>query len=240
MSGPGRTLDAASIRGLAVLVVAVLLGFILLSRSEDLAPSVEARSDRPTSTTVPAPSSTLLTPLPSSTTTPTGDATSTRPAAEVNVIVLNASGGLARGVAGTMTEKLTDLEYQTVEPGNAVARDTSVVYFAEGFEAEATAIQQGLGLPGTVEPLADLPTAEAQGADIVVVLGGDAASLVDDGGAVDPGTPTTFSEDGSDVTTPLTDATTGGTDTDTDTGTTDTGTTDTDTGRTDTTGTAED
>jgi hypothetical protein len=178
MTAPRQGTDPASIRGIAILAVAVVLGFLLLGGSDELSLSTTSKS----SANDPAPSTTAFTApqqAPVQTTAPGAGAA--RQPAEVKVIVLNGSGGLAKGVAGSSTTKLSELGYQTLEPSNAaVAREVTVVLFAQGFQANAEAIKTGLGLSGTVE-LMETPTPEAKDANVVVLLGQDAASLVDDG-----------------------------------------------------------
>jgi hypothetical protein len=160
-----------------VLAVAVVLGFLLLGGSDELNISTTSQSgpDATTTTTgVTAPQAT--------TTGPAAGEQPAKPPAEVKVIVLNGSGGVAKGVAGASTTKLKELGYQTADPANAGAEDTTIVYFAEGFEPNAQAIKLALRLSGKVEPIANLKGGDVKDANVVVVLGADAASLVEGGG----------------------------------------------------------
>jgi hypothetical protein len=162
----------------AVLAVAVVLGFLLLGGSDELSVSTTSKSgveSTTTSTAFTAPDQTTTTVAPAG----QGPA---KPPAEVKVVVLNGSGGLAKGVAGTSTTKLKELGYQTADAANAAPVDASVVYFADGFEANAQAIKTALTLGGTVEPLANLQGADVKDANVVVVLGADAAALAEGGG----------------------------------------------------------
>jgi hypothetical protein len=173
-SGP----DPASVRGLAVLAVAVVLGFLLLGGSDELNISTTSQSGPDATTT----STTFTVPDQSSTTAPAAGDQPAKPPAEVKVIVLNGSGGVAKGVAGTSTEKLKELGYQTADPANAAAEETTVVYFADGFEGNAQAIKTALKLSGSVAPLTGIGGADVKDANVVVVLGADAAALVEGGG----------------------------------------------------------
>jgi len=179
VSAPRSGADPASVRGVAVLAVAVVLGFLLLGGSDELSISTTSKSGVESTTT-----STAFTVPDVSTTTlaPAGQG-GAKPAADVKVIVLNGSGGVAKGVAGTSTAKLQELGYPTADPANAAPVDATVVYFADGFEPNAQAIKTALTLSGTVEPLANLEGADVGDAKVVVVLGADAAALVDGGGS---------------------------------------------------------
>jgi hypothetical protein len=181
MTAPRQGTDPASIRGIAILAVAVVLGFLLLGGSDELSLSTTSKSsaDDPVTTTTEFTVPDQAAP----TTAPPPGAGVVKPPAEVKVIVLNGSGGLAKGVAGSSTTKLGELGYQTLEPDNASAREVTVVQFAAGFQPNAEAIKTALGLSGTVE-LMEAPTADAKDANVVVVLGQDAASLVEGDGAV--------------------------------------------------------
>jgi hypothetical protein len=178
VTAPRSGADPASVRGVAVLAVAVVLGFLLLGGSDELSVSTTSKSGAGSTTT----STPLTLPDASTTTAPPAGQGTAKPPAEVKVVVLNGSGGVARGVAGTSTAKLTELGYQTADAANAAPVDATVVYFADGFEPNAQEIKTALNLSGTVAPLADLKGADVQDANVVVVLGADAAALVEGGG----------------------------------------------------------
>ena len=190
MTAPQRSrgLDG-NVRGLIVLGVAVLIGFLLLAKAGDDG-----------STTVTASSSSDSTPtadggdggtgddrsqrgntgssVPKSTTTtaangggqPTG---TTRAPASVSVVVLNGSGGV-KGVAGATTDKIKAKGYKTLEPGNAAPVDKTTVYYTEGYQADANAVAGVLGLaPTSVSAAPANPPAGSTGANVIVVLGKD-------------------------------------------------------------------
>jgi len=180
VTAPRSGADPASVRGVAVLAVAVVLGFLLLGGSDELNVSTTSQSGTEGTTTT---STLVVNPgqAPTTTLPPTGQAA--RPPAEVKVVVLNGSGGVAKGVAGTSTATLKGLGFQTADPANAVPVDKTVVYFAEGFEPDAQAVKTALKSSGTVEPLANLKGTDVKDANVVVMLGADAASLAEGGDA---------------------------------------------------------
>jgi hypothetical protein len=157
----------------------VVLGFLLLGGSDELNISTTSQSG-PDATTTSITVTTVTEVAP--TTGPAAGDQPAKPPAEVKVVVLNGSGGVAKGVAGTSTEKLKELGYQTADPANAAAEETTVVYFADGFEGNAQAIKTALKLSGSVAPLTGIGGADVKDANVVVVLGADAAALVEGGG----------------------------------------------------------
>jgi hypothetical protein len=95
-----------------------------------------------------------------------------RPPGEVAVRVAN--GAQRVGVAAAGGGRLESLGYQVVGLANAAARPTSVVWFVEGFEPEARAVAEALGVPaGEVGPVPADPGVDVTGASVLVVLGAD-------------------------------------------------------------------
>ena len=149
-----------------VIVVVVALGIrFLLGRSEgpgsggttaptstsaDPSPSELATTTtaRP-STTVPSTTSTV----PSTTLTATTTTTTSLPVwepAQLTVLVLNSTR--TAGLAGRLTDRLSDLAYRTLEPGNHPSLlDVSVVWFVDGFEREAEVLAEEIP-DANVEP----------------------------------------------------------------------------------------
>ena len=184
-----RRLDG-NVRGLIVLGVAVLIGFLLLANAgddgstnvstsgpSDTTAEGSAGGDGATATTA-ANGGGSSTPAPKSTTTtaanggeePTG---TTRAPASVSVVVLNGSGGI-KGVASAATDKIKAKGYKTLEAGNAAPVDKTVVYYNEGFQADANAVAGVLGLaPTSVSAAPANPPAGSTGANVIVVLGKD-------------------------------------------------------------------
>jgi LytR cell envelope-related transcriptional attenuator len=192
MTAPQRSrrLDG-NVRGLIVLGVAVLIGFLLLANAGDdgstnvttSGPSDNTTAegsegeDGGTPTTAANGGGSGAT-VPNSTTTtaakgggqPTG---TTRAPASVSVVVLNGSGGI-KGVAGAATDKIKAKGYKTLEAGNAAPVDKTVVYYTQGFQADANAVAGVLGLaPTSVSAAPANPPAGSTGANVIVVLGKD-------------------------------------------------------------------
>ena len=165
----GRSAGGAMARGILLIVVAILLGVVLLNATDDPEPfTARSGSEEPdrgaTPTTDPATTDTTDTTLPPS----------PRDPSEVTVLVVNGSG--VRGVAGRITETLKGSAYVTVDPGNIEAVEASVVYFVEGYEADARAVATLLTPQPAVEPMPDpAPVADLQGAQVLVVVAADLA-----------------------------------------------------------------
>jgi len=155
-------------RGALLIAAAVLLGLGLLANGfrDD---KVAAGSSH-TTTTRPGSSATDVT----GSTVPA----QAHDAAQVKVLVLNGSG--KSGVAKTGADQLKAANYTTLEPSNSKGGTVtaSIVYFVAGYEIDAQTIAAKLSLnPSAVQPLpTPLPAAiaDAQGANIVVVVGTDA------------------------------------------------------------------
>lgn len=94
---------------------------------------------------------------------------------EVSVLVGNGSSGID-GLAGRGAERLTDLGYGTLSPqnynGEPVAN--SMIYYAQGYRPDAEAIAILLSLDGRLRMITDDIGVNADGADVVVILGDDA------------------------------------------------------------------
>ena len=179
----------ANARGILVLVAAVVVGFLLLlstggsgadsdagSSSE---PTVDVDLGDPDSDDEPDGTTPDETDVTTTTTDP--DSGALQPG-EISVVVLN-GGGIA-GAAASTTQTLADAGYQMGGAGNAAETpnvETTVVYFAEGFEAEATAVASVMGRPSdVVSALPDTPPGPgADSANVVVVLGQDIAPVGD-------------------------------------------------------------
>ncbi|CAN5837133.1 hypothetical protein BH23ACT2_BH23ACT2_15720 [soil metagenome] len=177
----------ANARGIAVLVVAVVVGFLLLLNAGGSGDAQAVTTDEPTETTgelsgtadgaadTTLPDDTAPDTLPDDQ-APEGP----RPPGEVRVIVLN--GGGVAGAAGASTEALGGAGFELADPGNAAASpgvEATAVYHAEDFDDEATTVASVLGRPAEVvepKPEEDLGPGSAE-ADVVVVLGQDAVPV---------------------------------------------------------------
>lgn len=161
-------------RGLIVLVAAIVVGGLLLwSWGDDGSTTVDAGKES-TATTVDVSDLGTTTTGADAGTTSTTAATSGKSPSEVSVIVLNGSG--QTGVAASTSSTIGESGYVMLTPANAPANvETTTVYYADGFEAEAIAVAQVLG-KGTdaVKPVTEASLGGAEGdADVVVVLGAD-------------------------------------------------------------------
>jgi hypothetical protein len=160
-------------RAVGLIAIAVVIGIFLLHRNG------------PTSaTTVSAHTTTTVASHPSTTApaSPTTTAAALRPPASVKVLVANgtvASGGGSQHLAGTVSSTLHAQGYDTLAAVNATHNVTaSIVYFQPGYEREAAALAQSLGLPASaVQPMpAQPPVTSLNGANILVVAGPDLAN----------------------------------------------------------------
>ena len=134
--------DMARLVVLALVVVVVGVAVALsvrflagMAEDPDPVPAAAETSAAPhTDTTVSTVTSTTRT-TPTSTTPPT-TMPPVRDPDHVIVLVLNSTG--VTGLAGRVTQQLSGLGYQTLDPDNhPTALETSVIWFVEGFEREA-------------------------------------------------------------------------------------------------------
>ncbi len=173
-SSPGAP-NAA--RGVVIVVVAGVLGLFLLARggTNSLLDNDEpvAQQTHVTSTIANVPT---IAPAPT-TAAPPAD---TKAPADVSVAVFNATAGAVTGAAGDAKAKLVPLGYENVNLADTPqAIEATAVYYAAGFESNATAIAQALGYdPKVVAPAdgAQNNPGEGSGASVVVVIGTDAAN----------------------------------------------------------------
>jgi hypothetical protein len=165
----GRPADPSvgnSTRGIALLAVAVIIGLLILNRTDESVSTGDVSVETPTTEaetapTVPSPPTTIR-PL--------------RAAADVKVLAANGSNvsGLGRRVADLLKSK----GYTNTLAPTDTTRDVPAtsVEFAADFEPEARAVAQALGLPPTVAKALDSPpVSDTRGADVVVLIGPDLA-----------------------------------------------------------------
>ncbi len=156
-------------RGVALVVVAVVVGLLLLRNGLDTSEVITAskgdssqktdsgngEGDTSTTTTIPA-----------------------RDPSTVTVIVLN--GTSVSGAAGKYTTAIASAGYQMLDPGDATTKiPATQVFYAFGFEREAAAVAASAGAPSSLTPTAmpTPPPGEVGAANVVVVIGTDLASL---------------------------------------------------------------
>ena len=170
----GRSAGGAMARGVALIVVAVLVGLVLLNATDSPAPlnvSSDETPDEGSTGTQPSAETTTTTGATATTATTVAGA---RPAAEVTVLVAN--GAKVQGAAGKLSTEIAKGGYKMAAAANTAPVPTSTVYYAEGYEAEANAVA---ALLTPVPPVAPMPTPapvdDLRGAQVVVVQGPDLA-----------------------------------------------------------------
>ena len=137
--------DLARLVVLAVVTVVVGVAVVLIIRllvgegePGTVLTAVESTVESGPASTVTTVTSTTLTTTSTTTTTtmPTTTLPPVRDPDRVVVVVLNSTR--VTGLAGRVTQRLSDLGYQTLDPDNyPTAQDTSVIWYVEGFEREA-------------------------------------------------------------------------------------------------------
>lgn len=187
MTAPSTGRDDATLRGAVVLVVAIVIGLALLARSggggSDEAATTTTVGATVSSTAVDGSTTTTADSVPgpinsSSTTSTTEGPADTRPPEEVTVIILNGTTANVDGIAGDNDEKVKAGGFTTLTAtGASIDVPTTTIYADPEFAADAEAVKAVLGLPDAViEPKpAESPGAGADQADVVVVIGDDAA-----------------------------------------------------------------
>ncbi len=179
MTAPSRGRDDATIRGAVVLVVAIVIGLALLWRSgagddETTAPEQDSATETPFTGDTSTDSDGNTMPV----ITPTSEGSvDTQPPESVTVIVFNGTPDRVPNIAGEYTDKAAAEGYEVLTPTNAAAStDTTTIYTAVGFELDAEAMRDVMGLPEdtvvSAKPEQSLGTGDDL-ADIVVVLGSD-------------------------------------------------------------------
>jgi hypothetical protein len=162
-----RSAGGAMVRGIALIVVAIVLGVVLLRATDSPAPStISATSGGTTSST---PTSVAGS---SSTTAPTTDTTTKTTAhnpSEVPVLVANGSG--VNGAAGRVAAILQPKNYIIKPSVNTGTAPASVVYYQPGYQADAEAIAALLTPKPAVQAMPDpAPVKNLAGAQVLVVV----------------------------------------------------------------------
>ncbi len=163
----GRSASGAMLRGVALIVVAVILGVILLRATDG--PDPFSAGTGPTGSDDTATTSTPTTEDRNTTTSPP----TTLDPSTITVLVANGAG--VSGLAGDLTEVVAEAGFETVAPIDADEDvETSTVYFTPGFEEAATAVASVFDPVPEVAALPDpQPVADLAGANVVVVAGTD-------------------------------------------------------------------
>ncbi len=204
-SQSGESNSGAAVRGLLLVLVAVVVGVLLLRSVDDpdatastatTAPAVPGDT-LPPATQAPTPTTSaggtgatesvpVATVVPTATVAPATDTTSVapepfqpRPAAEVSVQVANSTA--VRGAAGRLTDRFKTLSYITKSPTNYAGTplEETRIYYQPGSLLEARAIAGVLELDADndVSPmLADTSAVQSfETPDVLVALGNDLA-----------------------------------------------------------------
>lgn len=182
--------DVINAIGLAAVLLAMALGLVfgarslfntvnggLVEKTEDpakvaadeaqqadanAADGADTATDATTDTTAPETTDTTPTTL------------AVRPPGEVTIRVGN--GARKSGVATAGTDLLTQAGYKALSPKNAPTVANSVVYYIEGYEADAAQVAR-LTLMGetAIAPMPADPGIAIDGAQLIVILGQDTA-----------------------------------------------------------------
>jgi hypothetical protein len=158
-------------RGLALVIVAVVVGVLLLP-SATRAPLAASAKASTTSTTVAGKTTT-----PGHGAHPSSTTTTTVAPASIHVLVANAT--TVNGVAGAVTTFLTSKGFGTLTATNALIKVTaSEIYTVGGATADVPSVAAALGLPAaSIEPAAaSAPVQSTTGANVVVIVGPDLAA----------------------------------------------------------------
>ena len=157
-------------RGIALIIVAVVLGVILLNATDRTPTFVESTGSKTTRTTAGSSDHSTTSTTPSTTKAKAHD-----PAA-VTILVANGSG--VKGAAGKIATTLSGSNYVLKTSVNTkTPAEASIVYYATGYEGDARAIASLLTPPPSVQPMpAQLPVANLSGANILVVVAADIAA----------------------------------------------------------------
>ncbi len=180
-------------RGLIVIGIAVLIGIALMARGitsddavaagDEAADSATTESDGTAADTETETDGAVADDTVDTTVTTVAEETVVaaelpRDPATVTVVVLNANGG--KGVAGAATQKLDARNYITATPEDANSLGNSVIFYEEGYLADANEIATALGVAdpaAVVQPLdpssAAATSDKRQGANIMVFVGND-------------------------------------------------------------------
>jgi hypothetical protein len=173
----GRSAGTQTLKGAALLVVAIVIGVVLLHTAPANTTTISTGPSTPATTKAPRPARTRAT-----TTTAPAPTTSTvpqpHPPAQVHVAVANGSG--VSGLAGRIRAQLNSAGYNTTTPAlNAPAPvAATTVYYVAGYQPDALAVATGqLSLTaGAVKPMPTpppVPAAQISGVEVLVIAGSD-------------------------------------------------------------------
>lgn len=176
----GRSAGTQTLKGAALLILALVIGVVLLRTAPHNSTSVSTLPGLSSATTSPSRSSSGGSPTTVPTTAPSTTSPPAHAADEVHLLVANGAG--VAGLAGKIRGQLNAAGYNTDKP--AINSPTSVattgIYYQPGFEADAVAVAQTLGLgPANVSAMPTPPPVAASdltAVDVLVVAGSDLAA----------------------------------------------------------------
>ena len=160
-------------RGVAIVVIAVVVGVLLLPSATRAPLPADASTATPTTTTTTTAAGGTASHGHHTTTT----TSTTIPPSAIHVLVANAT--TTNGVAGDVTRFLASKGFGTLTATNALVKVTaSQIFTVGGATADVQAVATALNLPATaIEPAASAaPVSSTAGANVVVIVGPDLAS----------------------------------------------------------------
>ena len=182
---PSGTAPTGFLRGVGVVVVAVIIGAVLMPSATRGPLNVAAASQTtPTSSTPP-------TTAPRAAGTTTTQATIVSGAASIHVLVANAT--TITNLAGGTSAYLRTRGFNTLPALDATTKVTGTqVYAGAADRSAATTVANALGLSSnSIQPASAVPpVANATGANVVVIAGPDLARLAPGATPSSTGTPT--------------------------------------------------
>jgi hypothetical protein len=170
----GRSAGAAMGRGVALLAVALLIGVLLLNKTDERPPGSDVAAGPGPATG--AESGEDGDDRRATTTTSTTTTAAARQPKDVKVVVAN--GSEVKGAAGRASDQLKAAGYNVLAPTNvSPSVATSTAYYTPGYERETIAVAAALGMPQSVVKLVTSPPPfDAKTANVLVVLGADHAN----------------------------------------------------------------
>ena len=186
---PGSAPPSGVLRGVGVVVVAVVIGALLMPSATRAPLNVSTASQ--TTPTTPPSSSVSSTTVAHGAGTTTTQATIVAGAALIHVLVAN--GTTITNLAGGTSTYLRSRGFSTLPALDATTKVTgTLLYAGSGDRSAATTVANALGLSSNnIQPVSAVPpVASAAGANVVVIAGPDLARLAPGSTTSSTGTPT--------------------------------------------------
>ncbi len=177
--GNAQQTGFAAGRGLLLVLFAVAIGVLLLSKALDSDSSAVDAGASPKTTTSAEPGAkddTATSTPPVETTAPPPTIPPAHPAGEVLVLVAN--GRAVQGAAAAHQEALLAKGFNALAPTDHPPTQVTGVYFADvNWQADAVAVAQSLNITNTPEPFPASFSIDVKEAKVVVILGTDGQGL---------------------------------------------------------------